>query len=101
MADVRDNPARPGGGPDKHDPRGVRAPRPARPANAPATGRDEATPKSHSSPPAARRSRLANLWHPSEPYGDAPRLWLTRADQAFVALLLGAAVLLMTLHWLN
>ncbi|MGQ0635004.1 MAG: ComEA family DNA-binding protein [Planctomycetaceae bacterium] len=99
MADVRDNPTRPGGGADKHDPRGLR-PVPHSGAGAPAALRKDSGP---SAPANARAKRtLRRLWRPVTEVDDgAPRLWLTRADQAFVGLLLGVALLLMTLHWLS
>lgn len=95
MADVRENPARAGGGDDKFDPRGVRSttpvPRPADlappridPAKKSGTGRASET------RPSAARPQAAPV-----------QFGLTRRDQLFVAVLLGVAFSLMSLHWLN
>lgn len=100
MADVRDNPTRPGGGGDKRDPRGLRGAPPATRPSDPAPLRDLPPPRP--APAAPSESRTLPAPGRSSATGvEVPRFGLTRGDQLFVAVLVGAAVVLMSVHWLS
>jgi len=95
MADVRENPARAGGGEGKFDPRGIRAPTPA------IRQTDAAPPRADPAEKPGTRRAAEPSRADSRQQTSVGQFGLTRGDQVFVAVLLGAAVCLMSLHWLS